>query len=238
MVFPLYLAMTAAEMTANLSLPSRPAFLSCHFSPYGTGLSNLPNFLPDNALIILDDQTPLDGHDPRRIREELENLLISASADALLLDLQRPGNPKVGELAAYLAETLPCPVAVSDVYGKDLSCPVFLSPVPPDVSPKNHLTPWKGREIWLDLAPTTMELLLTESGCERKFLPFSLDFSPPLSDSTLHCHYCTEQTNEGVRFTLTRTTEDLFALMQETKMLGIRRAVGLWQELRGIISDF
>jgi hypothetical protein len=232
MVFPLYLAMTAAEMTANLSLPSRPAYLSCHFSPYGTGLSNLPNFLPENALIILDDQTPLDGHDPRRIREELENLLISASADALLLDLQRPGNPKVGELAAYLAETLPCPVAVSDVYGKDLSCPVFLSPVPPDVSPKNHLTPWKGREIWLEISLEGEVLTLTGNGCEITSLPYPDLDAQGFEDPKLHCHYRIEVKEKSASFTLWRTKKDLDTLLVEAEKTGISTIVGLYQELQ------
>ena len=37
-----YLAMTAAEMTQAGSLPRHAAWMACHFSPYSTGLTNLP----------------------------------------------------------------------------------------------------------------------------------------------------------------------------------------------------
>ena len=41
-----YLAMTAAEMTQAGSLPRHSAWMACHFSPYSTGLTNLPDRLP------------------------------------------------------------------------------------------------------------------------------------------------------------------------------------------------
>ena len=45
MGLPLYLAMTAAELSAAEALPRKMAYMACHFSLYGTGLSNIPEQL-------------------------------------------------------------------------------------------------------------------------------------------------------------------------------------------------
>ena len=52
-----YLAMTAGEIRGASVLPRRTGWLSCHFSPSGAGLSNLPVALPPGSLLILDDST-------------------------------------------------------------------------------------------------------------------------------------------------------------------------------------
>ena len=41
-----FLAMTAAEFRKKEDLPDKIAWMACHFSPYGLGLSNLPQRLP------------------------------------------------------------------------------------------------------------------------------------------------------------------------------------------------
>ena len=41
-----FLAMTAAEIRGTETLPPKTAWMACHFSPYSTGLSNLPKDLP------------------------------------------------------------------------------------------------------------------------------------------------------------------------------------------------
>ena len=66
-----FLAMTATEMYRNTSLPEKTAWMACHFSPYGLGLSNLPKELPPGSLLIVDDITPPHGHDPVFIAEQL-----------------------------------------------------------------------------------------------------------------------------------------------------------------------
>ena len=53
-----FLAMTAAETRNHSVLPPKIAWMACHFSPYGLGLSNLPQRLPPHALLLLDDITP------------------------------------------------------------------------------------------------------------------------------------------------------------------------------------
>jgi hypothetical protein len=78
------------------------AWMACHFSPYGTGLSNLPPNLPANAMVILNDRTPIHGHDSKEILCQLNNL----TPHCLLLDFQRQA---VEETAAPAA--LPAPEA-------------------------------------------------------------------------------------------------------------------------------
>ena len=71
MVLPLYLAMTAAEIRANTDFPPNIGYMACHFSPYGTGLSNCPAHLPEGSMLILNDRTPVYGHCPERIAQQL-----------------------------------------------------------------------------------------------------------------------------------------------------------------------
>ena len=228
MALPRYLAQTAAEMAGNPH-SGNPAWMACHFSSGGRGLSNLPEMLPAGAMLILDDSTPLDGHDPALIAAQLSEVIAGQRCESLLLDFQRPQIPGQQELAELLAASLPCPVGVSDIYARALSCPVFLSPVPPDQRLSDHLAPWQGREIWLEAALEGITLTLTESGCFPEAL---YDFPEDgLEEDTLHCHYTVGTTAESAIFRLWRTRADLENLLKEAETLGITKAIGLWQEL-------
>ena len=112
MAIPLYLAMTAAEFSGCNTLPSNPAWMSCRFSPGGNGLSNLPSSLPPGTLLILDDQTPPDGHDTALIRQQLMEIIDANHCAGLLLDFQRPDIPQTTQIVKELL-SLPCPVCVS-----------------------------------------------------------------------------------------------------------------------------
>ena len=147
-----FLAMTAAEIRGTETLPPKTAWMACHFSPYSTGLSNLPKALPPGSMVILDDITPIHGHDSETIAAQLRPRLEEMECSGVLLDFQRPGYEEAELLAGRLSEALPCPVGVSALYGRGLTCPVFLPPAPPDVCLANYLAPWQGREIWLELA--------------------------------------------------------------------------------------
>ena len=72
-----FLAMTAAEIRGTETLPPKTAWMACHFSPYSTGLSNLPKALPPGSMVILDDITPIHGHDSETIAALLEAERIS-----------------------------------------------------------------------------------------------------------------------------------------------------------------
>jgi len=228
MALPLYLAQSPSE-TAGNPLPDNLAYLACHFSPGGTGLCSLPESLPAGAVVILDDSTPMNGHDPVRILDQFSDLLVRYSCESFLLDFQRPDVPGQQDLAGLLCTSLPCPVAVSEGYARALSCPVFLSPLPPDRPLRTHLAPWQGREIWLDAALEGIQLTLTEEGCTAEPL---WDFPEDgFMNEELHCHYLSQTHADAAIFHLWRTRQDLDALLTEAEILGVSRAVGLWQEL-------
>ena len=228
MVLPLYLAMTGAEFAVCSSFPQNVAWMACHFSSYGTGLSNLPPPLPEGAMVILNDRTPIHGHDPDTILQQLMALRPSC----LLLDFQRPGVDTVMELARILAKELPCPVGVSHIYGKELNCPVFLPPVPPDVALEEYLEPWLGREIWLEAALEGITHTLTEEGCATA--PLLHSPAEGFREESLHCHYQIIPQDKHVDFHLYRTADDLRSLLENAKTHGVTKAVGLYQELRDI----
>lgn len=228
MALPLYLAQSAAEMTGN-PLPRHAAFLSCRFSPGGQGLSNFPEELPSCSILILDDSTPMDGHDPQVITEQLSEAITRLGCEALLLDFQRPGNTGQEELTKLLTRSLFCPVAVSELYAGGCDCPVFLPPLPPDKCLSEYLRPWAGRKIWLEAALDGLSLTLTEAGCTAESL---FDFPEEgLIDEKFHCRYTVEITADSAVFRLWRTRSDLVTLLAEAEALGVTKAIGLWQEL-------
>lgn len=226
-----FLAMTAAEMRNHAVLPPKIAWMACHFSPYGTGLSNLPGNLPSGSLLILDDITPPRGHDPARIAEQLTQCVEILGCSGLLLDFQRQNSSETAALAKYLTEALPCPTAISDCYAGDLDCPVFLPPVPPSVPLEEHLSPWQGRGIWLEIGLCGEMLTLTQQGCTVAPLLHPDPNRDGFSDPKLHCHYTIETGEKSAGFTLWRTVEDWNAFLKEAESLGVSGTVGLYQEL-------
>lgn len=224
-----YLAMTAAEFR-NFPAKKQPiAWMACHFSPYGTALSNLPTVLPEGSLLILNDRTPICGHDPELIGCQLALLTEKFSCGGLLLDFQRPDEPETAALVKHLLQHLPCPTAVSHFYSKELDCPVFLPPVPIDAPVEEYLTPWAGRDIWLDVSLDGCALELTESGCTQKSLSDPIEGGH--ADEALCCHYQIEITPTSAVFRLHRTESDLTQLLRRAEPLGVTHAVGLYQEL-------
>lgn len=229
MVLPLYLAQTAGEMAGN-PVSGNPAYLACHFSPWGSGLSNIPVLLPPGTLLILDDANPWADHAPEMILAQLTQTVEILGCEAVLLDFERPGSTGQQHLAQLLTKALPCPVGVSMPYAGGLTCPVFLPPVPPNCPLAAHIAPWQGREIWLEAALNGLTLTLTEAGCSSAPLPCFPEAG--LADDKLHCQYTIETAADTAIFRLWRTQSDLDALLQEAEAAGITRAIGLWQELR------
>ena len=229
MAIPLFLAMTAAEFTNAPQKPSHTAWMACHFSPYGTGLTNLPKTLPENALLILNDRTPVCGHDPEQVCAGLADAVQQFKCCGILMDLQREGDPQLRNIIEK-AVTLPCPVAVSDSYAGNYDCPVFLSAPPVHRPLSAHIAPWKGREIWLEAALQGCDITVTAQG--STYAPSSPEAEKlPFRDDALHCHYRIETNNSYIRFSLQRTKSDLETLLEEAESLGITHAVGLYQEL-------
>lgn len=226
-----FLAMTAAEIHCCGSLPPKIGWMACHFSPEAPGLTDLPTTLPPDSLLILDDSTPFSGHSESIILTQLREYVEKLNCQAVLLDFQRPYCPESLALAKHLSGALPCPVAVSEAYAKDLACPVFLSPLPHHIALKDHLAPWQGRQLWLELALDGEIITVTESGATIAPLPPGRTFTAAHKDQALHCHYRAELSETEAKFTLWRTRDDLDDLLIETNALGINHAVGLFQEL-------
>lgn len=229
MEIPLYLSMTAAEFAHCRNFPARTAWMACHFSPYGTGLTNLPDILPKGSLLILNDRTPVHGHDPTQIRQELANTVATLDCSGILLDLQRPNCPETKAIIRQVL-TLSCPVCVSDIYGKGLDCPIFLPPIPLTQSPEEYFAQWKGREIWLDVAAECAVFTVSKTGCHQQ--PCDPPKKLPFREEHLCCHYRTELQVDVASFYLHRTKEDLRDLLNRCAAFGVTTGVGLWQELK------
>lgn len=227
------LAMCAGEFMRTQGKVHGGAWMACHFSPYGDALTNLPRTLPAGTLLILDDSTPMCGHDATRIAEVLASIVDAHKCGGVLLDFERQPTQETRALVMLLADALSCPVGVPPSYTVG-GCAVFLPPVPPDVPLERHLAPWREREIWLELAPSALTLTLTPQGCTRQ--AGAPQIQPNWHSHTrLCCHYAIQKDKDAVRFFLSRTGDDLRALLTQAEAFGVTRAVGLYQELGGIL---
>ena len=230
MKIPLYLSLTAAEFRVCQELPPHCAWMACHFSPYGTGLTNLPSHIPAGSLLILNDRTPVHSHDPELVCEALLKIVRKFSCRGVLLDFQRPDCPQTAAIAAEAAK-LPCTVILSECYAKGLSCPVFLNPPPLHIPLKQYLAPWHGREVWLEVALDSAAMTVTQAGSIYEPCPYDAQTEYPFCNEEIHCHYRIERSNDQVQFLLRRDLSDIDALLTEAQALGVTGAVGLWQEL-------
>jgi len=224
-----YLVMTAEEIATTDILPEHTAYMACHFSPYGTGLTNIPESLPKNAILILNDRIPFCGHDKALIAKQLAQLMESLSCSRLLLDFERQDTPAA--LAQYLAKTLSFPVGIAADYAVNADCAVFLPPAAPDIALKDYLKPWTGREIWLELSTELLQITVDSQGSHRKHIFSGTQQSWPFKDKSLQCHYRTEVFQDRVDFFLTRTQEDLTELMEAAVSFGVTTAISLYQEV-------
>ncbi len=224
----LYLAMTAAEISANPVLPSPLGYMACHFSAYGAGLSNLPEALPEGSMLILNDRTPIAGHSPALVAAQLTQTARELRCSRLLLDFQRPGEPEALPILEAILAQAPCPAAVSALYAKALACPVFLPPVPLCTPLSEYLAPWTGRELWLEAALDAQTVTVDADGSRSAFCP-PPDGPLPHRDEALCCHYQLALDRDKAIFTLARTREDLHLLMERAE--NVACFVGLYQEL-------
>ena len=220
-----FLAMTEQEM---VSAPPNPtAYMACHFSAGGTGISNKPRVLPADSILLLDDSMPVQGHDPKTVVRQLNDLVSAFSVRAVLLDFQREPTAEAKEMAAAVLRECSC-AAVTPAYAL-AGYPVFLPPPPVNKPLSVYLKPWETNRVFLELAPGGLEITITESG--SRAVPV---FSPsplPLSDNRLHCHYGVTVFPGKAVFTLSRSRKDLADLAREATELGVCGCVGLYQEL-------
>lgn len=231
-----YLAMTPGELAACPRLPENCGYLGCHFSSSGTGLSGLPQNLPRGSLLIVTDQIPPHHHDPEKISEQVQAFVEGFGCSGVLLDFQRPGNAETRQVAEGILRRLPGITGVSHLYAEGLDCPVFLPPPSLWTPLKAHLAPWAGRIIWQEVALERAVVQVTAAGAAYREVPPEPTPLPHFSPE-LCCHYGIHTEKAQVEFTLTRTKEDLEGFMALGESLGIRRFIGLYQELGGIYDE-
>ena len=231
MVLPLYLALTAAEILSNPPVPSLCAYMACHFSPYTEGLSNIPESLPPGSILILNDRLPCQGHSADLVAGQLADAAAQLNCESILLDFQRPAEPESQSMVRKITSTLSCPVAVTEGFAKELSCPVFLSPAPLHLPLADYLLPWKGREIWLEAALCQEEIQLTKESMTCNSIFPTEQLRGGFYEKDLRCSYHTHILEDSIRFTLFDTPESLNQKLELAAKLGVSRAVGLWQEL-------
>lgn len=209
--------------------PERFAYMAIHFSPYGKGLSNLPESLPKGSIVLLDDSTESTGHNPDLIKKQLAELVKHFAPTAVLLDFQRPFTRELEAIAEEIVTTLPCPVGVTADYATELGCPVFLPPPPVNKALGDYIEPWKKQGVYLEIAPEGLEITVTETGSSATpIFPVS---DLHLEDKRLHCHYNVKVLQDKAVFTICRYNVDLAALVQEAEDLGVLGCVGLYGEL-------
>ena len=228
MALPLYLAMTASEMSSSDTTPANFAYMACHFSSCTQGLSNLPSSLPNNSILILNDNFPCQGHCPGLVSDQLAEIIEKFHCESLLLDFQRPPDPESEAIVEKILSSLPCPVTATPGFCKDT---VFLPPCPLHLPLEEYLLPWKDREIWLEAALCQEDAVVTREG--TKFIPQfpPEDLMDGFFDHTLSCRYKIKTAEDQITFTLFDTPESLAEKLELAQALGVSRAVGLWQEL-------
>lgn len=231
MALPFYLAMTAAEFYTADALPEQVAWMACHFSSYGLGLSNSPRQLPAGSMVILNDRTPIHGHDPSLIARQATALWESLHPSCFLLDFQRPDIPETAAVARTLTEALPCPVGITEAYARTLECPVFLSPPPLHTALEEHLKPWQGRQIWLEIAPDAETITITAEGSQIVPTVSAPLEAPVFEDQRLHCRYHTAVKEDRAVFFLQRDKAHMPELLKAAEELGVTQAIGLYQQL-------
>ena len=222
-----FLAVTAGELESVR--PKRTAYMACHFSAGSSGLSNMPQSLPEGSILLLDDSMPVQGHDPQAVVQQLNELAGRFSLRAVLLDFQRPPMVESQKMVSVILESCGCKVAVTPAYAR-VGFGVFLPPPPPNKTLVEHLKPWKNYGVFLELASEGLEITVTKDG--SRFSYVSPTAPLPLADDRLHCHYGITVFPGKAVFTLSRNREDLAALAREAEESGVLGVIGLYQELQ------
>ncbi len=228
MSIPLFFAISGEDIP-NVPTPPPPiAWMACHFSPYGAGLTDLPTRLPAGSILILDDRIPMTHHDPDLILRQLNAAVEELGCSRLLLELLRASDRVPVE---RIVKEISCPVGVTAAYAKGQDCAVFLPPVPPHIPLPEYIAPWKERRIWLEVAPDGTDITITPQGSSAIPVPFPQNVTPSHKEETLCCHYTISTQPEQARFSLFRSLDDIGSLLQQAEQTNIELAIGLFQEL-------
>jgi hypothetical protein len=194
-------------------------------------LTNIPDALPEKSILILTDRMDCRGHSADLVVQQLRNTVSQFKCESVLLDFQRPPDPESAMMVEMICRSLTCPVAVTEGFAANLSCPVFLSPAPLHLPLAQYLSSWQKREIWLEAALCQEDIIVTESGVDfaQQFPPE--DLADGFYEEELHCLYRLKTDTDRITFTLFDTTDSLERKLELARSLGVQRAIGLWQEL-------
>ena len=232
MAIKTYLAMTAAEFEIACYPTASMAWMACHFSPYETGLSNIPKSLPENSLLIVNDVTPIHNHDTEVIAAQLRECIERLHCIGVLLDFQRLPDTELFALTKRLAGALPCPTILPESLAKEFNNPVFLSPCPLYTPLQDHIRNWQDREIWLEIARNDTHIIINKHGTIISTEPIPNPYEHCFLDTTLNCHYTIHTTSHEANFHLWRTDDDMKDFLRNAEKLGIFNTVGLYQEFQ------
>ena len=202
MGLPLYLAMSALEFRPF----PHPAFLILE-------AGQMP---PPGVLPVITDGFSLD----RQFLSE-----VCQGRDAVLLDFERPPAADTRSMI----QSLPCPAAAPPGYAG--TGPVFLPPAPLHLPLEQYLAPWKGREIWLEAALRKQTVTVTPKGATVSVPCTNQDLTDGFYSESLHCRFTQNITENRAVFTLFDTPDTLRMKLDHAAALGVRRAIGLFQEL-------
>lgn len=220
-----YPAMTAEEIAQMQIPPEHYAWMAAHFDPKGTGLMDLPETMPENGLLILNDEIPYSGQDGERICTALKVFSENQKIYGILLDFQRPVQAALKEIIKQIVASVPCPVAAAESYGIRGIIPFI--PMPELTQPpEEYFRSRKGS--WLEVYKQAKTYRINCTGCDAVNGKPS---SRGLSDSALCVHYDTVVNADYADFTLWRDTEDHRRVLEIAQAAGIDTAVGLYQEL-------
>jgi hypothetical protein len=178
-------------------------------------------------MLILDDRIEPTHHIPEEILSQL--LPLTKQFSSVLLDFQRRDNPLLQVTAQYLSENLPCPVAVTPHYANVTTGPLLLPPPPHHLPLEEYLHPWQPRPLWLELATEATTLSITSTGCQE--IPATNPATKIHHCEDFHTHYQIALTENAIHFTFHRTEEDLRSLIDKAEQSGVKKTVGLYQQL-------
>ena len=230
MDFEIYLAVTGAEIISASQSRKPLAWMGCHLSAGGSGISGVPASLPPDSILVLTDQMPPQGHDPQQIAQELVDAAHQLNCSRILLDFQRPQSDAGNQIVEHILTLANLPVGVSEGYGAHLRCAVFLRPPPLWTALDDHIAPWKGREIWLEAAQEDAVVTVTTAGSH--YTTCHKDYPYPFQSEALQVAYRIETGPDQLRVYLHRGPKELQELLHQAKQLGICTAVGLYEHLK------
>lgn len=230
----IYPAFAGAELEAMLQYPGKTAWLGCHLSAYGSGITPLPAALKHCDMLVLTDEMPPEGHDSKAVAAELWSQANILGCERILLDFQRPPSEESLQIIQCVLEKAYVPVGVTSKYAQQLTCPVFLAPPPLWTPLEEAISPWVGREIWLEIAPESGCVTLTKEG--SSYAPCGTKPDYPFTDHGLCLSYKAEIYANKASVFLHRGISNLPHWLVQAEALGIRAAVGLYQQLSPLLQ--